>query len=405
MKKINKFVIGVLVILIGVCIYYFSYQNNKTLFIKDEEIQQKSFLENKQAVLYLSTTADQDMDNRGISYSIFLDDEGKTSAYKMKGLELGSIAISEDNKEVLLESKDKIRIIGDMYQEFDMKNQYTGEKTGYLKNRDLYFSIYNTGVNTSTGNYDSNVVFGNKKGFKMGNIPYYISTSGINEDEVIILTKDIEKNQHDLRRVIIGGNEVKVENVIQLENEKNAEYASLSSIISDDKYYYFILSEYVSETSENVILFRVNKETLKQEKITVSKYKNNNNLVSIIPFNIKNSTYLYDNELYYINGLGEVFTLNTKTNDIAIKFTIKNAPKDGVRHNEETFFQNGNLYVLRYNINAKNKYYIEVYSLKSGEKLNEIKMEGLDKILSSVKGKSIYSYDFKMLDLSGDFSE
>ena len=71
--------------------------------------------------------------------------------------------------------------------------------------------------------------------------------------------------------------------------------------------------------------------------------------------------------------------------------------KDGIRHNEEAYFVGDQLFVLRYDDSKKDKYYLESYSLENGEKVEEQGIEGLDKILSSVKGTSIYSYDFKIL--------
>ncbi|GAB0167974.1 PLD nuclease N-terminal domain-containing protein [Lysinibacillus sp. CTST325] len=399
MRKIYISIIGLFILVIAIFIYNRYFQSK---YIGEKDIQREGFLADKQAILYFSTTADQDMFNGGVSLAVFLDDKGKTSAYKMNGLELGSIAVSEGNEEeVLLESKDKIRLIGDNYQEFEMKYQHTGEITGYLKQQNLYFSIYNSGIDTSTdaGGYNSNVIFGNEEGFEIGNIPYYILTSGVGENEVLILTRDLEKNLYDVRKVIFEENKVKVENMIQLKNEKNMEYGPSSSIVSDEKYYYIVLSEgdSVDLNSENEILFRINRETLEQERIVLATYKDHDNLISLIPYSTNNSTYLYENEFYYMNGLGEVFTLNKLTDDIDIKFTIENPSQDGVRHNEATFFKDDKLYVVRYDAKKKDKYYIEVYSLKSGKKVSEIQLEGLHAILTSVRGKSIHSYDFKML--------
>lgn len=56
------------------------------------------FLKDKHAVLYLSSTADQDMDGKGISYAVFINKNGEASGYKMNGLELGGIGVSEIKK-------------------------------------------------------------------------------------------------------------------------------------------------------------------------------------------------------------------------------------------------------------------------------------------------------------------
>ncbi|UPM53111.1 hypothetical protein [Gottfriedia acidiceleris] len=110
------------------------------MLIKEETIQKKDFLDDKQAVLYYSSTADQDKDNRGISIVIFVDDDGVARGYKMKGLELGSVGLGEAG--LLLEDKETPRLIGHKYKEVKMKYQHTGDLTGYLKSSNLYFTIF-----------------------------------------------------------------------------------------------------------------------------------------------------------------------------------------------------------------------------------------------------------------------
>ena len=53
------------------------------------------------------------------------------------------------------------------------------------------------------------------------------------------------------------------------------------------------------------------------------------------------------------------------------KFTIDYHVKDGVRYNEQTYFENDSLYVLRYDAKRNNKYYIERYNLTNGRKVSE----------------------------------
>jgi len=80
------------------------------------------------------------------------------------------------------------------------------------------------------------------------------------------------------------------------------------------------------------------------------------------------------------------------------KFTIDYHVKDGVRYNEQTYFENDSLYVLRYDAKRNNKYYIERYNLTNGSKVSEQEIQGIESILATVKGgKKVYAYDFKML--------
>ncbi|PHA57783.1 hypothetical protein COF07_11720 [Bacillus wiedmannii] len=393
MKKILFAILSV--ILVTVLVYYFFFSNSNVDLISEEDVQKKDFLKDKQAVIYLSSTADQDMDGKGISYAVFINKNGEASGYKMNGLELGGIGVSENKKELLLESKDKLKFVGENFKEFKMKYQHTGDYRAYLQNSDLFVNIYNSGSNPATGGYDSNVVYGNKKGIHKGNIPHYLISAGVDEDTIPIMTHDIDKKEYTLKKLTFNDLEMKLEDVIEISVDKNMTYSSYSSILSDSNSYYTVLVENDNTIKGKVYLLLVNKTTLKQELVLLSSEEDS---TASIPFTKNNSAYLHNNELYFINGLGNVITFNTQTNTVNTKFKIDYSVTDGVRYNEQTFFQGDQLYVLRYDKNRKNKYYIEVYSLKDGKKIKETEISGMEEIIKSVRGgKSIHAYDFKVL--------
>ncbi|MEY8351432.1 hypothetical protein AALF16_24835 [Bacillus cereus] len=381
--------------LIAILIYFFFFRNANINSISQKEIQQTDFLKDKQAVVYLSSTADQDMDGQGISYAIFIDKKGRASGYKMNGLELGGISVSGNKKEILLESKNKLRVIGENFKEFEMKYQHTGEQRGYLDKENLFVNIYNSGVNVDTGGYNSNVVYLNQQGIHTGNIPHYLMSSGMVADAALVITADLDEKQYSLKKITFNNLKMEIEDVSSIELDKNKEYSSYSSVLSDSKYYYNVLVENDGANNDKIYLLRIDKTTLKQELILLSPKADP---TASIPFTKNNSTHLYNNELYFINGLGEVTTFHTQTNLIKTKFKIDYHVTDGVRYNEQTYFKDDQLYVLRYDENKKNKYYLEIYSLKSGKKMKEIEVTGMKEIIDSVRGgKSIYAYDFKML--------
>ncbi len=393
MKKILFAILSVIVV--TVLVYYFFFSNSNVDLISEEDVQKKDFLKDKQSVIYLSSTADQDMDGKGISYAVFINKNGEASGYKMNGLELGGIGVSENKKELLLESKDKLKFVGENFKEFKMKYQHTGDYRAYLKNSDLFVNIYNSGSNPDTGGYDSNVVYGNKKGIHKGNIPHYLISAGVDEETIPIMTHDIDKKEYTLKRLTFNDLKMKLEDVTEISLDKNMTYSSYSSILSDSNSYYTVLVENDNTIKGKVYLLRVNKTTLKQELVLLSSEEDS---TASIPFTKNNSAYLHNNELYFINGLGNVITFNTQTNTVNTKFKIDYSVTDGVRYNEQTFFQGDQLYVLRYDKNRKNNYYIEIYSLKDGKKIKETEISGMEEIIKSVRGgKSIHAYDFKVL--------
>ncbi|MQR94082.1 hypothetical protein [Fictibacillus phosphorivorans] len=399
MKKIIFFLL--LIILISGFVYklYLNKNLSASLSIEKEAIQQGNFLNDKKAVLYFSTTADQDMDGKGVSLAVFIKDSGEADAFKMKGLELGSVATSQN--EVLLVDKNKIRLVGDTYKEFGMdKSQYTGERTGYLEKEKLYFTVFNTGVGAK-GGYDSNILYGNKGGFHKENIPHYIAASGIDQSEIVVLTQDNLKEEFHIRKVKLSKNDMTTQDILIINHSKETNFSTMSAILSDETFYYFVGQKTLGEVTEtidtDIVLYRINKNTHAQDEFTISSYRDEKNITAHYPFNIKNSAHLYNDILYYANGLGEVFEFETKTGKVNKTLTMKNVRKDGVRHNEELFYKDDNLYVVRHDAKLKEKYYIEHYSLTRGKKIENIKINGLNDILQSIKGKSIYSYDFKML--------
>ncbi|KQL39492.1 hypothetical protein AN960_11130 [Bacillus sp. FJAT-25509] len=400
MKRRYKTIILCLTCLLVIfsCYFIFNKIRVSPFIVKEETIRKNNFLNDKQAVLYYSSTADQDMDGRGKSIAIFVDDDGVARGYKMKGLELGSVALGE--KGLLLMDKETLRLIGHQYKEVKMEYQHTGDLTGYLKSSNLYFTIFNSGF--VKNGYASNVLYGNEKGFEKGNIPHFISTSGVDKNEILILTEDIEKNTAHLRKVVFDDNKLIIKDLIQLKNRSGYNsYNPSSQIISDENYYYMVLEERKEGNlkDENVVLVRINKKTLKQEMITLVSYKNKtiNQLTAKIPYSTDHSIYIYGKELFCANGLGDVYTVDTTNNRVKKKFTIENPRKGPYRYGEQTYFKNDSMFVVRYDSKKKVKYYFEQYSLVSGKKTNEVKMHGVDEILSSVKGKSVHSYDFKIL--------
>ncbi|MBM7702436.1 hypothetical protein [Metabacillus iocasae] len=365
--------------------------------IKEEDLQDKDFLKDKKAVLYLSTTADQDLDGSGLSYAVFIDKNGESSALQMSGLELGMMAATEDS--LLVEEKNKVRIIGEEYKEFPMKkDQYTGSMTGYLKEEDLLFSIHNTGVNSQKGGYDSNIYFGNEQSFQTSNIPHYILTSGLEDHRIHIVTSDVETNTYALKEVTFteSKDDVQVKDVVTLDmNNKTLD--TFSPILADEQHLYFVGTTYVNDQKDDTFLMRIHKQTHTQETFTLGNDDNLENPTAVIPYNVRNSAHLYNDYVYYIDGLGDVYAFHTKTLELKKAFSLGNNPsQDGVRYNDETYFKDGSLFVLRYDPNKDEKYYLEHYSLDTGTLNDTMDIKGLDRILSSVKNKSVYSYDLKL---------
>jgi hypothetical protein len=107
--------------LIGYLFYIHVWDSSTAFLLSETELQQKDFLQNQQSIVYFSTTDPQNGFNDGLSYAIFIDDQGKAKSWKMHGLEAGSMATN--SKQVFIEESDKVRLIGQNYQVFPMKDK------------------------------------------------------------------------------------------------------------------------------------------------------------------------------------------------------------------------------------------------------------------------------------------
>lgn len=383
------------IVLIAILVFsllLFRFSVKEEFSIITAESINKDVLNNTKAIIYFSTTADQDYDNKGVSYAVFVQKNHTLKVFPMNGLELGSIAIGND--QLLLEDKNSFHLVDDEMKQFHLEEaQYTGERTGYLPKQDIFFSIYNTGFNS--GGYQSDVRYGTSDGIKTGSIPHYIVASGVNADHVNILTQDFEKNIYTLQEVFIE-EDIEVKEISVLQNASPENMQALAPILADKNYYYLILSTIESETNESVGIYRINKITRKQDYFEFIKYENTD-LTATIPYNYKNSATIYEEKLYYINGLGEVYSFDLQTNDIIREFEIDHASKSKVRNNEETYFYENQLYVLRYQQNTRSDYSLETYSLQQGKRTDVFDILALDKVLQFKNNKRVYSYDLKVL--------
>lgn len=386
-----------LVIGTGVLGYrYFFGEASHQLLVEQSELSGEKFLTDKQAVIYFSTTADQDLRDDGMSYAVFVDQEGQARALEMEGLELGSMA--KNDTQVFLEEKDKVRIVGEHYAEFPMsKNQYTGERAGFLAKEGYFVSIYNTGFDKQGKGYLSDVRYGNQEGFHTATIPHYIATSGIIEDQIYILTLDQQSMTYELRTVDIE-EQLIIHDLARLEVEQGIEVTPEAPVLADERYFYLMMSSYKSDQNKDLLLYRINKATLQQDVYLIARYAGLEDVGVTIPYNMRKSAVLHNGQVTFVNGLGDVYTFDTATEQSQLAFSLANAGSSRVSYSEEVYFQNGHLYYFSYHPESS-EYTIVQHELSSGKLVKQQRIDGLEELMKKIrrKGKRAYSYDFMML--------
>ncbi|GKV57599.1 hypothetical protein NCCP2222_35460 [Sporosarcina sp. NCCP-2222] len=384
MKK-NWIWIGVIAMLAIVFISYLFLNSRQTPAGTLSKETVSSDLEQKtEAILYFSTTADQDMNRDGLSFAVFIDSAGKTDLLKMKGLELGSVYASDDT--LFMEDRNNIFLVNrDGMETFDMETEeHTGEVTGFQDG--LFYSVNNSGF-TEDGGYQSNIRVGSEDGFETIHVPYYLHMSGIADGELIMVTgepEDISLQRMPLEK------EVDIEKVASL--GALGERLGLSSILKNDGKFYLLMSDTEKLTAA---IYEIDEQTGDSKTVPFLTYSDADDYRLRIPFNLRNASSIHDGILYYVDGLGEVHRFNTKTGEAEPSFQIEGIEESSPYMAEQTFFKEGDLYVFRYDASSES-HVIDTYDLASGERIEEQPVTGLEEMYQLVKqkGKRVAAYDF-----------
>ena len=82
--------VGIIALFIAVAAtsYYVSSRQHSVNFLSEDDLSDPNLLTRHSAILYFSTTADQDMNRDGQSFAVFVDRIGKAKLWEMDGLEL-----------------------------------------------------------------------------------------------------------------------------------------------------------------------------------------------------------------------------------------------------------------------------------------------------------------------------
>jgi hypothetical protein len=391
--KASLMTFGILFLpLIGYLFYVYVWDSSTAFLLKEKELKQKDFLQNKQAIAYFSTTAPQNDFNDGLSYAVFIDDQGRAKSWKMRGLELGSMAVS--SKQVFIEEEDQVRLIGENYKVFPMKDkQYTGEKTGYLKKEHLFYSIYNSGFDDK-GGYRSDVRWGNEQGFQTVTLPYYIVTTGEDGKHIYILVSNNEESRYYLKEVKITPQKVETQSLTEWAKSESTD--TLTSIYADEHAFYVVL--YGIESDSYIQLLKIDKQTYQREMVTLIRYTEKQTKdYDFIPIKPR-ELHLFHQELYYIDGFGDVYTFNTISKKVQKRFSLLDFTPSGGGNDEHLYFRDQYVYFFHFQPKTK-KYLIEKYNLLNGKREAVQEITGIKEILAEVarRGKFAPIYDFKML--------
>ncbi|MCM3709038.1 hypothetical protein [Sporosarcina luteola] len=384
-KLIIAGITALLVIAFATAYYAFS-RHHSIEFLSGTDLSDPDLLRDTAAILYFSTTANQDTDRDGLSFAVFVDQDGNSKLWKMEGLELGTVFATKDS--FFLADRSHVYLAdSNGTKTFTMlPEEHTGELTDFNEKDNLFYSIYNSGF-TDEGGYASNIRYGNEHGFDTIQIPHYLQMSGKADGKLLMVIGD--DDHISLQKMPLQQN-VQLEEIVSL--GPIGERVGLASILKEGDYYYLIMADTEKLTSE---VYRIHEKTKEIVTFPLTTYKDINEYIIRLPYNLRNAATIHDGMLYYADGIGDVHALTPETGEIHIAFSLQGASQGQMKMSEQTYFRDGKLYFFRYH-ESSDTHSIDTYDVTTGNLLSELPIKGLDDMYyyAQTKHKRLSPYDF-----------
>ncbi|MFC5604268.1 hypothetical protein [Sporosarcina koreensis] len=351
-----------------------------------DDFHNSDLLTNTAAILYFSTTADQDKNKDGLSFAVFVDQDGKSKLWKMHGLELGTVFATKDA--FFLADRSHL-YLNDLNgsKTFTMPTEeHTGELTAFNDKDGQFYSVYNSGF-TEDGGYASNIRFGNEDGFETIHIPHYLQMSGKADGNLLMVIGD--ETHISLQKMPLQ-KDIQLDEIVSL--GPIGERIGLASILKEGDFYYLLMADTEKLTSD---VYRIHEKTKDIETFPLTTYKDIKEYIIRLPYNLRNAATIHEGVFYYADGIGDVYTLDSKTGEVRLAFTLEGASQGQLKMSEQIYFRDGKLHFFRYH-QSSDTYAIDTYDLRTGNLLSEMPIEGLDDMFdyARLKKKRISSYDF-----------
>ncbi len=383
----KKWMISIaILILAGIALFVFvsSFKSHKA--ISQQDLRNTDFLDDKEALLYFSTSADQDAHGGGKSYAMFTSRDRSLSSFQMKGLELGSAKVHGDS--VMLEDKNTIFTIKNGLHSYKRAYQHTGDSAGFLQSMAGFYTLYNSGYDKKGDGYRSELYRQMDGEWKKDIIPYYIRASGFHNGDIYALVPTADAKGYQLLQIQADQKKLIYRIVAEWQYREGASVES--QLAADDKAVYFMVR---GQKARNLYqMVKINKKSGKAELHDIAAYKNDEQTIySSMPFSFKKSFFSYAGHLYFIDGFGKVYKINAETGKTSNAFIL--SPEKMKADFKETTQKGSSLYFFTYTYNKPAT--IEQYSLKTGKKVKEKEIE---KVKEIVTPKShLKQYDFEMM--------
>ncbi|MEC1444432.1 hypothetical protein [Bacillus subtilis] len=373
-----------MLILAGIALFVFisPLKNHKT--VSQQDLRNPDFLDDKEVLLYFSSSADQDAFGGGKSYALFISQDGSLSSFQMKGLELGSAKVHGDS--VMLEDKNTIYMIKDGLRSHKRAYQHTGDSAGFLQNTDGFYTLYNSGYDKKGDGYRSELYRQMNGEWKKDVIPYYIRASGFHKGTIYALVPTTDEKGYQLLQIQADQKKLTYHKVTEWQYREGASVESQLAV--DDQAVYVMVR---GQKARNLYqMVKINKKSGKVELHDIAEYKNDEQTIySSMPFSFKKSFFSYHGSLYFIDGFGRVHKIDAKTGKTSIAFTFS---QDKMKADFKEITQKGSsLYFFTYTYNKPA--YIEQYSLKTGKKMKEKEIRKVKDVVTPKSHLKLYDVE------------
>ncbi|WP_406589490.1 hypothetical protein [Bacillus atrophaeus] len=365
---------------------YASSAEKGHIAVDKKDLKQKDFLDDKDALLYFSTAADQDTFGGGKSYALFAGQNGSLSSFKMRGLEQGSAGVKGES--VMLEDKKTIFTIKNGLTAYDRTYQHTGDSAGYVGDQNGFYTLYNSGFDKEGNHYRSELYRQFNGKWKKDVIPYYIRASGFDGDSIYALIPTDDEKGYKILKIRADQKDLTYETIAEWTYKEGTSVES--QLAADQESVHFVVR---GEKTDNIYqMVKVDKKSGKVELHDIATYKNDEQvLYDSMPFSFKKSFFSYQKHLYFIDGFGKVYQINSQTGKSKPAFTLS---QEKMKADFKEIHRKGDkLYFFTYSYNKPAN--IEQYSLKTGKKLNDKEIEDVKKVVTPKSHLKLY--DFQVL--------
>lgn len=349
---------------------------------------------NVASVLYSTDTSGEQMGS-GISYLFLVSQDGHVSTVKKRGLELNSIIPYED--QILFHQKNEmIEIKKDgVTSQTEFKgctaSSGYGQSSGILKKQGYYYSLFNIGFTSDMGGYISRIRWGDVTNNYCKELGTYIEAAGNDDDHIYLLSGDrADPTKLNFQTVDVGDGTLNEGSLIELKNMKSDSRIMFTRLLPYENRLIGIFST-SNDKGNELQLLEVNPADPNAAKIhSLKEYSEDSS--DYFLYN-KEAIHVYDEQIYYVDGYGDVYSYDLKKEVLNKEFHFENYTRTSRLQDEQVFFNKDQLFFFRYNP-EKGEHQIETYSLK-GDLEAVLPVKGIGQEIGKDK---VHIYDFKILD-------